>query len=251
LNSVHFDVIVNCTDVTGSAENNVRDCLDTLYDLTANAAKGKKKPLFIFTSGILMYGDGGRVGESGFRGLSENCPYKPHEGAKFRIPVVEELFSRTDLLTCVMLPSFIYGRSSSYYAPLFHQAKTSDVLTYPGCPTSVRHGVHVDDVAAAYVLAAKRPDLAHRQKFNIAGDNYDTFEEILTTISKEFGGKHKIEFGGGKGETVGTISQWMVTEKIKRILGWKPVKPSFREGIKEFVQAWEASKVDGFINVRA
>ena len=250
VDSVQFDVIVNCTDVTESADNNVRDCLDTIYELVGNC-KGKKKPLLIFTTGCLMYGDAGRVGESGFRGCSEDCPYNPHEGAKFRIPVVDELFKRDDLLTCVMLPSYIYGRSGSYYGYIFQEAKSSNVLKYAGCPTSVRHGVHVDDVANAYVLAANKPELVHRQKFNIAGDKYDTFEEILTTVSKAFGGKHKIEYGGGKGETVASLSNWLVTEKIKRVLGWKPFKPSFKDGIKEYIQAWEASKEDGFIHVRA
>jgi nucleoside-diphosphate-sugar epimerase len=226
----------------------VRDCLEAVYDLVANS-KGTKKPLFLFTSGNLMYGDGGRVGEAGFRGLAEDSPYNPHEGAKFRIPVVKELFARTDLLTSVLLPSFIYGRSSSYYAYLFLEAKTSDVLRFPGCPNTVRTGVHVDDAAAAYVMAANNPHLVHGNKFNIAGNEYDTFDELFRAVSGEFGGKHVVEYGGGKGDTVPTISQWLLNDKIKRVLGWKPLKPGFREGIKEYIKAWEASEADGFIPV--
>jgi len=244
LDQIQFDLIINCSDVVMSPENNIHNCLDALNDLVLNC-KGSKIPLFIFSSGAMIYGDCGRVGEPGFRGVSEDCPYNPPI-PKFLIPEVEELFKRNDLLSCVLIPCFVYGRSSSnsVHGSLFQQAKaSSNVLKYAGCPTSVIHGVHIDDLAQAYVLAAQKPELVNRQKFNVAGDKYDTFDEVLKAISKEFGGKHKIEYGGGKGDTPAlSVSQWMVTDKIKRVLGWKPVKPSFTDGIKEYVAAWEESK---------
>jgi nucleoside-diphosphate-sugar epimerase len=235
-----IDVIVNASQ----SKKDVDIWVENLLKLVTKIAKKQtKKPLFIFTSGIYVYGDTGRTNEPDFHSVDEETPYNPLPSAAFRIKTVERLLASEDFYTSVVLPGMIYGRGQSYYGIYIKQAETSDKIVAHTPPETVWHGVHIDDVADAYARIANLGEKAHGKKYNVAGDKYETIDEILKALVKHFGNKHEIVYVDpeNKEAYLGLrVSIWVNSDKIRRELGWAPRKASFTDGIEEYVSAWRA-----------
>ncbi|KAL8925150.1 MAG: hypothetical protein Q9208_003655 [Pyrenodesmia sp. 3 TL-2023] len=162
------------------------------------------------------------------------------------------------------------------------------VLKFTADANTIMHGVHVDDCADAYVALARTAlfDIGHShslsldeesgngtppksdvraavagQVFNISGRRYETLAEVGTALAAEYG------FTGGAQFSVSAdqmpenfdyrssmeflfgYSQWVSSEKIRALTGWRDTRPLFSEDIGRYRVAYEAAKDGGSENV--
>jgi len=241
-----IDVIINTTEVLDQQEQFAEDLFALI---TKIAKKQTKKPLFIFTSGIKIYGDTGRSNEPGFHSVNEETPYNPLYFAVWRLGAVERCEASEDFYTATVIPGMIYGRGQSYYGPWIKQAATGDKINVWGAPNTVWHSVHIDDLGDVYARLVSLGEEAHKKKYNVVNDKYERFEDIMKAISGQFGGKHEVVYKDpipGHFSSAEAVSAWISNEKVKKELGWTPKKVNFIESIEENVLAWKAAEKDEF-----
>jgi len=241
-----FDVIINTTE---ALEDQEKFSNDMVALVTKIAKQQTKKPLFIYTSGIKIYGDTGRANEPGFHSVNEESPYNPLFFAVHRLKAVERCEASEDFYTATVIPGMIYGRGQSYYGPWIKQAATGDKISVFGTPETVWHSVHIDDLADVYARLVDLGEKAHKKKYNVVNDKYERFEDIMKAISGQFGGKHEIVYVDpipGHFSMAEAVSAWIENEKVKKELGWVPKKVNFIESIEENILAWKAAEKDEF-----
>jgi UDP-glucose 4-epimerase len=123
-------------------------------------------PLFIFTSGIMTYGN---TSPTGRRPVDEAIKPRPQssrprasgssssdvtamkEREEFENQVLAT--SSKSLKTTVVRPGFVYGKQGGFVADLFY----SEPLVIEGRRDMRWSGVHVDDLAEGYVAIARAP----------------------------------------------------------------------------------------------
>ncbi|KAL9020658.1 MAG: hypothetical protein Q9185_002106 [Variospora sp. 1 TL-2023] len=155
------------------------------------------------------------------------------------------------------------------------------VLKFTADADTIMHGVHVDDCADAYVALAgtalfdmgtsldegsgndtpksRRAAIAG-QVFNISGWRYETLTEVGAALAAEYGFTGGTEFNVSadnipeeaeyqRSEFVFGYSQWVSSEKIRALTGWRDKRPLFSENIHAYRLAYEAAKEGGNENV--
>ncbi|KAL8903857.1 MAG: hypothetical protein Q9207_003655 [Kuettlingeria erythrocarpa] len=154
------------------------------------------------------------------------------------------------------------------------------VLKFTADADTIMHGVHVDDCADAYVALARTalfgignkadegPDngtpkrrraAIAGQVFNISGRRYETLAEVGAALAAEYGftgPQFSVSAGNmpenveyQSSEFVFGYSQWVSSEKIRALTGWRDTRPLFSEDIHTYRVAYEAAKEGGSENV--
>jgi len=172
----------------------------------------RQKKTFIYTSGILVYGD--HPGEV----VDETTPIPPYPMVQWRIDHEKQVVGQDKLNGVVIRPGFVYGHSGSLSAPLFKAAGDTLVIKGPLVRWSVgslvrsllaeretlatRTGkrekrwswVHVEDLAQAYVLAVQKIHVAKGEVFNIVSPSSPTWEELNLSAAKLVGFTGKVDY---------------------------------------------------------
>ncbi|KAK4454011.1 NAD(P)-binding domain protein [Podospora aff. communis PSN243] len=175
----------------------------------------------------------------------------------------------------------ICGYSGSYYGGTFDyaaafaaatQTEKLRVLKFATDANTIIHGVHLDDCGDAYVALANaalfggddpdhgRPAIAG-QAFNISGRRYETLNEIGAALAKEYG-FDGVQFGVSVKELPEAVSnpvynlvfgwsQWVASDKIRRVTGWTDRRPLFVENLHIYRLAYEAAAEAGSANVES
>ncbi|CAF2753867.1 unnamed protein product [Rotaria sp. Silwood2] len=223
-------------------------------DRTQNGKLAHYAPLFIFTSGIMTYGD---TSQTGRRPVDETIKPRP-QSVKNRSSTssadVTSMKEREDyenqvlvsccasLKTTVIRPGFVYGGQGGFVADLFY----SEPLVIQGRRDMRWSWVHLDDLAEGYVAVARAPpSVVNGQLYNLAAPNDNpTYEELRTAMAKAQGRKEKIEY---KEADANVPSRWDTDSiinpaKAMNELGWRPRHIGFVEEIDTYYKAWAAYK---------
>ncbi|KAH7169234.1 hypothetical protein DER46DRAFT_680793 [Fusarium sp. MPI-SDFR-AT-0072] len=241
-----FDAIVSCTEKIPGYATHFREVMACVKRLAEKSNENGVRPLVLWSSGCKDYGMTGLHGIPGLAPHTEKSPLNAPEILK-------------EPLRCV------FGYSNSYYGAIFDYAadqreKGSEVLRIPGDPNSIMHATHVDDCGRAYVSLAELDDrrAVGGQFFNVSGYRYETLEEVAGAVAKEYGFEKGIQFiPASEAEAsfppglhfVFSFSQWVGSEKLRSLTGWKDKRALFSKGIHAHRLAYETYKGRGHANV--
>jgi nucleoside-diphosphate-sugar epimerase len=134
-----------------------------------------------------------------------------------------------------MLPAQIYG-NGGLFLRMINMAKEGKVVIFGNGKNRLPR-VHVEDCAAAYVLAIEK--LPVGEKFILCDDMSCTVDEFMTYLAKIYKAKKiihipkfilRIVTGKYIYQTI-TMNTVVSNRKIKKILGWHPKYPSYKEGL--------------------
>jgi len=213
------------------------------------------KPLYIFTSGIMTYGEAssGPVDESVkpkavFIDMKEREDFENH---------VLMLGKKTEsyLHPVMVRPGFVYGGQGGFVANIFFNVDPNKDLVLYGRADKRWSWVHCDDLGNAFPLIAQAGPSVYNEGFNLAalGDN-PTYGELRIAIAKQAGwdpNKHKIEYRSLPENPTDHLEneykRWEADviinpAKAINLLGWKPTHVGFLYEIETYYLSWNASK---------
>lgn len=262
-----IDVVASTTEDITNYLGHFNDSVNLFKTVTARARdiKGpQQQPLVIFTSGCKDYGTTLYDGHSDLKPHTEESPLNSPPQIQVRTTNSLTIFDHSaDFDAVLTRPTTFYGRSGTYYGPLFDIAKkASDAglkeITLPSDPRSIMHGTHGDDVASAYVAIASAPrDVVKGEIFNISSHRYETGGELAAEMEKSYG--LKVKWTGFKPFDPTIVdfvhflfgfSQWVDSSKLRKLTGWQDKKPllsemfeTYRLTYEEYVRAGDDQSV--------
>ncbi|RGP67893.1 hypothetical protein FLONG3_8361 [Fusarium longipes] len=254
-----FDVIVSCTEQVPGYAAHFEEVIACVKILAVQSNREGVRPLVLWSSGCKDYGTTALHSVPGLRAHTEDSPLNAPEILKERTVNSAKVFDYTNLFDATVLrPTCVFGYSSSYYGAIFDYAEAqrgvhSQVLRVPGNANSIMHATHVDDCGDAYVSLAEHKDRGAivGQFFNISSHRYETLDEIATSMAKEYGFEKGVSFvPPDEAEPsfphglhfVFSFSQWVGSDKLRSLTGWKDRRALFSEGIHSYRLAYEAFK---------
>lgn len=259
-----FDVIVSTTEDLPDFGSHFNDIMSMILEVAKSSNSLGVRPLLLFTSGCKDYGMTGRADAHNLSPHSEDSPLNPPASLQPRTDNAPRVFDYTGFFDAAILrPTTVFGRSGGYYGPFFelarHAKESNKPLCLPAHPTSILHGTHIDDCGDAYVkLAEHTRSHVAGQVFNISSRRYETLEEIVEALVKEYDIQSEVAYQPPDVE-VGKVfdvvqvltgfSQWVGSDKIRREIGWEDKRPLFAEGIRAYRLAYEAAAEAGHSNV--
>lgn len=256
-----FDVVVsNTEDWSGydSHFRHVKAMLTRIGNRTWDIAG--VRTLVLFSSGCKDYGMTGNHGDAGLAPHTESSPLNAFPFLQPRTKSAAGLLEESNngnlpFDTVVLRPTNVYGYGSSFYGYLFawaDKARSDEnkVLRVAASPNTIMHSAHVDDCALAYLSLAEHPirDEIKGQAFNISNAGYETLREVCAALAKSYGLSVEYEKPGsfediklGMIEAIIQYSQWVSSDKIRQLTGWKEQRASFTAGIPQYRMSFEAA----------
>lgn len=188
-----------------------------------NAVEGTGKP-FVYTSGIWVLGDtGGRV-------VDEDAPLHPTEIVEWRAEVEGTMRDAAawGIRSIVVRPAVVYGRGGGTPGMFVSAARRKGVVRYVGDGTQRWPFVHVDDLAALYVLAVDAPTAT---LLNAAHGPSLSVRDVAEAAAQANGAETESWPLDDARERLGpyadalALDQQVSAERAMG-LGWKPSRPS-------------------------
>ncbi|KAK5045868.1 hypothetical protein LTR84_008961 [Exophiala bonariae] len=256
-----IDVVASTTEDISNYVGHFEDSIKLFKAIAAryrtvkekNESSARARPLVIFTSGCKDYGTTAYDGHADLQPHTEESPLNGPPQLALRTKHSQRIFDHSaDFDAVLTRPTTFYGRTGTYYAPIFTLAQQAvdaglAELTLPSDPRSVMHGTHGDDVAAAYVaIATSERAVVTGQVFNISSHRYETAAEVGREIEKSYG--LKVKWAGFPSldapgvdfvDWLFGFSQWVGSEKIRRLTGWTDRKPLFSEMFDTYRASFE------------
>lgn len=136
---------------------------------------------------------------------------------------------------------------------------TGKPLVLATVPNSILHAVHVDDVGQAYLAIAthKNRSEVEGQFFNISSHRYEIVDEIAQALVKEYEIEKGVKYERNENLkeeddpwtfNMVELSQWISSEKLRKVTGWSDHKPLFSEALHTYRLAYEAALSAGDAN---
>jgi nucleoside-diphosphate-sugar epimerase len=256
-----FDVVVSNTEDWSDYEGHFGHVKDMLIHIgTQNWENARVRTLVLFSSGCKDYGMTGKHGDADLAPHTESSPLNVLPILRARTKSAVGLLedgnnSNLPFDVVVLRPTNVYGYGSSYYGSLFAWADKAKkdgnkMLRVPADPNTIMHSAHVDDCALAYLSLAEHPsrDEIKGQAFNISNTRYETVRDVCEALAKSYGLSVEYEKPGrfenivpGMIEAVVQYSQWVSSDKIRQLTGWKEQRDYFATGIAQYRMAFEAA----------
>ncbi|KAI1383932.1 NAD(P)-binding protein [Hypoxylon trugodes] len=251
------DVVVSCTeDIPFGAHYEA--LISQLRKLAETSNRNGVRPLVLFTSGCKDYGIMGVHGSPGLAPHTEESPLQPIKILIERAESSVRIFEHKGLFdAAVIRPTPVFGYDSSYYGLAFELAteagRSKDgVLTLPFDFGTIVHGCHIDDCGEAYVALAVHEDrdVVAGQSFNISASRYDTLATIAKALEVEYGLKGVVS-GPCEDDRVLSAdvvlgySQWVGSEKIRKLTGWSDKRMLLSENLHVYRLAYEEAAKRG------
>ncbi|CAF1064601.1 unnamed protein product [Didymodactylos carnosus] len=254
--STYVDIMSKCSiiiDAVGWCSES-QTFLDAAIQAGRNRGSDIYKPLFIFTSGIMTYGDASRLPlDETIKPKPKSIPGDMKEREEFEDKIL--LLKQTEgVYPVVVRPGFVYGGQGGFVADLFYKIGTDKELVLYGRSDKRWSWVHIDDLSDAYVLIARSPIASVKnQMFNIAaqGDN-PTYEQLRVAMAQQLGWsntKNKIIYHSvdKMDEKDAHQLNWepdviINPKKITDQLGWTPKHVGYLHEIEIYYQSWLQSK---------
>lgn len=261
-----FDAIVSCTEQMPGYAAHFELVLGLVRAVAEKSNEGGVRPLVLWTSGCKDYGTTGLHGSPSLAPHTEVSPLNTIDILRERAENCLRVFDYGHLFDAVVLrPTCVFGYSSSYYGAMYDNAlqqleSGAKALTIPGNPNSIMHALHVDDCAEAYLALATHKDRSEvaGQAFNISGYRYETMGEVTEALARAYGFPGGVEYIPQEeaGESfpsglhfVFSFSQWVGSDKIRRVTGWKDKRTLFSENADVHRRSYERLKQGGHGNI--
>ncbi|CAF1194743.1 unnamed protein product [Rotaria sordida] len=200
-------------------------------------------PLFIFTSGIMTYGD---TTMYGLRPVDETIKPNPQTIEIKNREEYENLVLATSsniLHTTVIRPGFIYGGHGGFVADLFYSEKPAIIH---GRRDKRWSWVHIDDLAEGYALIARASRaIVSGQMWNLAAPNDNpTYEEIRINMARVSGQQieYKEKTNDDKIPPRWDTDSIINPSKAIDQLGWRPKHVGYIQEIETYYKSWAAYK---------
>ncbi|EKG13770.1 hypothetical protein MPH_09079 [Macrophomina phaseolina MS6] len=206
----------------------------------------------------------GLDGTPGVRPVTEADPPDPPAVTSERALHCDKILEHGDIFdAAVIRPPNLYGYSGSRYGYFFKKAEEAEkvgVLEFAADARSIFHSAHVDDCAEAYVALSQDQvrSQVRQQVFNIAGSRYETLGQIAGALVGEYGVSGGAKFQPKKKHVkkglenfIAKFSEWVSSEKIRRITGWNDKTAIFHEKIHLYRQFYEAARAQGRMELEA
>lgn len=235
------DAIVHCA-AEWSARLHELDRL-TSAALLEEAAAADRPRLFVYTSGVWLYGD------TGSRAVDETSPLAPAELVAPRVEVERMVLAanRGRVRTLVLRPGCLYGGRGGLTATWFASAVQQGAARIVGDGANRWAMVHVDDVAAAYrasVESALGGDV-----LNVTQPAGATVRECAAAASRAAGRDGAVASFAPEEATAAfgpaavplAFSQVVDSGKAGRLLGWRPRHAGFVAEATRCFAAWQAA----------
>ncbi|CAF3105893.1 unnamed protein product [Rotaria socialis] len=200
-------------------------------------------PLFIFTSGIMTYGD---TSVYGLRPLDETIKPNPQTMEMKAREEHENLVLATSssiVHTTVIRPGFVYGSHGGFVADLFYSEKPAVIH---GRRDKRWSWIHIDDLAEGYVLVARASrSLVSGQIWNLAAPNDNpTYEEVRSNMARVSGQQIEYKEASSSDRTPPRWDTDSIINPSKAIeqLGWRPKHVGYIQEIETYYKSWAAYK---------
>jgi len=252
-----LDVIVSTTESWPDYVSHYNEIINFVRTLAVASNEVGTRPLVLFTSGCKDYGTAARHGEANLAPHTESSPLNPPTFLQDRTTHAIKIFDHNDLFDAAVLrPTTIFGLHASFYGPVLEvgaAAAERGVLEISSPSNSIMHGLHVDDCGEAYVALAEHSDRAavSGQCFNVSGRTYETAQQIVQALVTEYQVKDGFRFLDPSSESSSALvkpndsifdfTQWVESDKIRKLTGWRDRRPLFTEGIHAYRLAYEAA----------
>jgi nucleoside-diphosphate-sugar epimerase len=201
-----------------------------------NAAQQHKLHSFVLQSIAFLYGDTRGEWKREQDPLPRSVPGTLKSAVEMEANALAE-YKINETPVVILRGAFFYG-PTAYNTRAMLDAIRHRRLPIIGSGDQYWHWIYVDDMARAIVLAAEHP--APGEIFNVADDwpfhSADGMNYVASQLNAPAPFKMSTllarAFGGG---TAGFLSQSARyrTDKIKKMLGWSPKYPTYREGFTE------------------
>ena len=251
-----IDVVVGATEVLPGYAEHYEKVIAMVRALAEKSNENGVRPLVLWSSGCKDYGVTDVDGAPNLKPHTEDSPVVP--SLDFLAPRANSsmrVFENKDLFDAAVLrPTNVYGRSSSHWGRWFELAaeiqQSGKTMELTIDPKTIIHGMHVDDCGEAYLALAEHPDRSQVVgEFNISGHTYETTGSIWEALEHEYGIEGKVKFvrpEDAKEQTPLSItvilgySQWVGSDKIRRLTGWTDKRMLFGENISVYRRAHDA-----------
>ena len=219
--------------------------------LLSSAAKGGGKKVFVYTSGVWVFGS------TGDTAVDEDSPLNPTPLIAARV-AHEELTlgaSSDQLTTAVVRPGIVYGGHGGMVSGFFADAVSSGRPTVVGDGNNRWAGVHIDDLCDLYVRlleSAFSPavrKLAPRERvFHAVAPPSETVSSIARAASRAAGREDTVHFWpleeareklGAFADAL-ALDQLVSSKRSEAILGWLPRVRGFVPNAPELFLEWKA-----------
>jgi nucleoside-diphosphate-sugar epimerase len=222
--------------VVNAASSDHRGAVEALI----SGLSGSGKPL-LHSSGSSIVADLA-MGEPSDRIFDETTPIVPHPDRAARVAIDRLVLASNGIRSVVLCNSMIYGNApgspaQSVQVPaLVHQVRASGVARYIGRGLNRWSNVHIEDVAALYLLAiAKAP----AGSFMYVESGEESLGEIVRQIAKRLdleparsiSAEEAIAFWGRNLAVFSLGSNSRVRGKFAANLGWLPTHRSITRWI--------------------
>ncbi len=200
------------------------------------ACRASDSPRFVFASTVVTGDAGGSV-------LTEDSPLPVQTAYGRSKQEGEQLVRDSGLPHAILRPSHVYGPGGWYAQEIIKRLKQPGSFAVIGSGQNWWDVVHVDDVAAAMVLAVQSAD--DGGTFHVVDDEPITQYDFIALTAKALGrgAPHKIpawiaSLVGGPDPVKAVLrSAKSSNAKIKRELGWTPRYATAQEGVPAAVAA--------------
>jgi nucleoside-diphosphate-sugar epimerase len=215
----------------------------TVASLIDSARASDLPRVFLYTSGVWIYGDtgDGRADES----TAVNPPALVRSRGEHERMVLGA--SGGALRTIVVRPGCVYGGSGSLTASWFESAHRTGAARIVGDGNQHWAMIHVEDLADLYVRAAES---------RLAGEVLNATDRSRFTVMECARAASRAAGSGGKIQTLTAaesaqafgpmaeclaMNQHVDSSKAARLLGWHPRHAGFVDGAERYHRAWQAS----------
>jgi nucleoside-diphosphate-sugar epimerase len=219
--------------------------------LLSAATKGEGKKIFVYTSGVWVFGATGETA------ADEDSPLNPAPliAARAQHEQLSLAASSDHLTTAVVRPGIVYGGRGGIVSGFFAEAVSSGRPTVVGDGNNRWAGVHLGDLCDLYIRileSAFSPalrKLAPKERvFHAVAAPAETVSSIARAASRAAGREDTVHFWPLEGarEKLGAYADALALDQVvdskrsEAVLGWRPRVRGFVQNAPELFEEWKA-----------
>lgn len=226
------DFVVNCVSSAGGSDGYQRSYLAGMASISKWAASGKTPVgTMLYTSSTSVYPQGGGVM------VDETAPAG---GATPNGKIIRESEMLLQAVSDAVCRRWFILRLAGIYGPARHHLLNQlqeGTTTLGGSGAHHLNLVHLDDIVSAVMGCLKTSEAIGSQIFNVVDTAPARREEVVQWLAERLERKMPA-FDGIPGTRRGgepMPDRIISSEKIQRVLGWRPQHPDYRSGFEEIL----------------
>jgi len=213
------------------------DFLQTVGNASKKSGIAKR---YVYTSGILVYGDHkNEIVDETF------AVPKSFSRAVIEKAVIEKaVISNKDVEGVVIRPAWIYGGDSGRYISPWFEPNSKGEIDIFGNPDKSYSWAHIEDLADAYVrVVGASKSLVAGEIFDVADDTRVTYATVKIAFARAAGVEGKVVYSPALEDAWSQVCESTVlvaSQKIRKVLGWKPRHGAFLDNLDLYYLAYRA-----------